>query len=50
MYLERLRQMEEKEMEKLAEANQKTIQVVYHITQKESSSETKTSEKTNEIK
>jgi membrane associated rhomboid family serine protease len=40
IYLERLRQLEEKENEQKPETNQNSVQVVYHITKKESKTDT----------
>jgi hypothetical protein len=48
IYLERLRQLEEKENEQKPETNQNSVQVVYHITKKES--KTNTNSNNDEIK
>jgi membrane associated rhomboid family serine protease len=48
IYLERLRQLQEKENEQKPETNQNSVQVVYHITKKES--KTNTNSNNDEIK
>jgi hypothetical protein len=50
IYLERLRQLEEKENELTPETNQKPIQIVYHIRKEESKTNSKIRPNTDEIK